>query len=87
MGRQATQYKQWAYDIKNGAGVQVYAYIHPVYGNRGVAFVDTEADAAVQVDCDARLNMDCITPPNGVQRWIADKVAIRTYWRLRDTER
>ncbi len=87
VGRQSAPYSQWAYDIKNGPGVHVYAYVHPVHGNRGIAFVDLEQDAVVQVDVDRLLNMDCLTPPNGAQRWVADKVAIGSYWRLSDTER
>lgn len=87
VGRRPAEYLQWAFDIKNGAGVHVYAYIHPVHGNRGLAFVDLHWDAIVQVDYDSQLNMDCLTPPNGAQRWLTDKVALGTHWRLQDTER
>lgn len=38
-GRRAADYAQWAYDVKNRAGTQVLAYIHPVHRNRGLAFV------------------------------------------------
>ncbi len=86
-GKTGSQYGQWAYDIKNRAGVHVYAYIHPIHGNRGIAFVDLEQDAIVQFDCDVNQNFDCLTPPSGARRWIADKRALGTHWRLRDTER
>ena len=86
-GRRPDQYAQWAYELENCPGVQVYAYIHPVHGNRGLAFVDLEQDAIVQFDCERNLNFDCITPPNGARRWVADKEAMGAYWRLKDTER
>ncbi len=86
-GRTGRQYAQWAYDIKNRAGVRVCAYIHPIHGNRGIAFVDLEQDAIVQFDCDVNQNFDCLTPPSGARRWIADKLALGTHWRLHDTER
>jgi hypothetical protein len=81
------QYAQLAYDIKNAAGVHVYAYIHPIWHNRGLAFVDLERDSIVLFDCAETLNRDLFSPPNGAARWIRNHVHMGTHWRLRDTER
>ncbi len=86
-GRKAGPYAQWAYDIKNAPGVHVYAYIHPVHRNRGLAFLDPAHDVVVLFDCEASLNRDCFTPSSGARQWVADKTATGTHWRLRDTER
>lgn len=86
-GRRGSGYAQWAYDIKNAAGTQIYAYIHAVYGNRGLAFVDHVQDVIVQYDCQERLNMDLWSPPAGTTRWVTDRTQSGTHWRLRDTER
>lgn len=87
VGRQADAYAQWAYDTKNRPGTRVYAYIHPVKGNRGLAFVDLDQDVVVQFDCDQNLNFDCLQPSQGTRPWVADKEASRAMWRLKDTER
>lgn len=87
LGRRGAEYAQWAFDIKNRAGVLVVAYVHPVKRNRGLAFVDLDADTIVLVDMDLNLNFDCISPANGTRRWLADKTSAGTHWRLRDTER
>jgi hypothetical protein len=86
-GRKGAEYAQWAYDIKNAAGVHVYAYIHPVYGNRGLAFVDHAQGAVVLYDCDVPQNRDLFSPPAGFTRWLKDHTEAGTHWRLRDTER
>lgn len=86
-GHTPAAYAQRAYDIKNRAGVYVLAYIHPVHGNRGLAFVDVEWDMVVQFDCEQHLNFDCLSPANGAKRWMAEQLARETHWRLKDTER
>jgi hypothetical protein len=86
-GRRSAEYAQWAYDVKNAAGVHVYAYVHARYGNRGLAFLDLDDDAIVLFDCDESLNRDVFSPPNGAARWLKEHVQLETHWRLRDTER
>lgn len=86
-GLRGPDYAQLAYDTKNAPGIQVFAYIHPVWRNRGLAFVDLDADVVVLVDVDENLNRDLFRPVNGARRWLADKTASGTHWRLRDTER
>ncbi len=86
-GLKGPQYAQRAYDLKNSPGVHIYAYIHPVHRNRGLAFVDLTQDAIVLFDCDKSLNYDLFSPPNGAKRWLRDHAVTGTHWRLKDTER
>jgi hypothetical protein len=87
LGRQGPAYAQWAYEIKNGPGVLVLAYIHHVHRNRGLAFVDHQQDAIVLFDVEENQNRDVFSPLNGSRRWVTDKTANGTHWRLKDTER
>jgi hypothetical protein len=86
-GKRPSDYAQLAYDIKNRPGTQVFAYIHPVKRNRGVAFVDLGADLIVLFDADLARNFDLFSPSSGARRWLKDKTTAGTHWRLRDTER
>jgi hypothetical protein len=86
-GKRADAYADWAYLIKNRPGVRVYAYIHPVHLNRGLAFVDMDEGWIVQFDADLNQNFECFRPPKGIRPWVADKEALGTHWRLKETER
>lgn len=85
-GRRPEQYAEWAQLIKRRAGVEVYAYIHPVHQNRGLAFVDHREGAVVNFDLDKQLNFDCFVPARPTRLWLADQVRRGLYRRLRDTE-
>jgi hypothetical protein len=85
-GRRPEQYADWAQTVKKRAGIEVYAYIHPVQRNRGLAFVDHREGVVVNYDLDQQMNFDCFVPARPTRLWIADKLASKLYRRIRDTE-
>lgn len=86
-GRTPDQYHQWTQMLKYRAGVEVYAFVHPIHRSRSIAFVDHAEGAVVSVDLDERKNRDTYSPARPTRLWVADQIERGLYHRLRDTER
>lgn len=79
-----TQYQALAQAIKRRPGTHVYAFIHIVHGNEGLAFIDPERRLLVWFSLDDHVNMSCFYLEETLEAFLDQKGDL--YWRLPDTE-
>jgi hypothetical protein len=80
----AAQYKTLAQSVKRRPGTQVYALIHIIHGNEGLAFIDPERRVLVWFNLDEARNFSCFYLEESVDAFLEQKGDF--YWRLPDTE-
>jgi len=80
----AAQYKALAQAVKRRPGTQVYAYVHLIHGNEGLAFIDPERRLLVWFNLDVNRNFSCFYFEESVDAFLEQKGDF--YWRLPDTE-
>jgi hypothetical protein len=78
------QYKALAQSVKRRPGTQVYAFIHLIHGNEGLAFIDPERRLLVWFNLDVNRNLSCLYLEESVDAFLELKGDL--YWRLPDTE-
>ena len=79
-----SQYQALAQSIKRRPGIHVYAFVHVIHGNEGLAFIDPERRLLVWYSLDDQVNMSCFYLEETVEAFLAQKGDL--YWRLPDTE-
>lgn len=83
-GRTVAQYREWTQAIKRRPGTLVYAIIHVVHGNEGLAFIDPRERSLVWYHLEWAANLSCLYIEESLDDFIASKGEL--YWRLPDTE-
>lgn len=78
------QYVALAQSVKRRPGTQVYALIHIIHGNEGLAFIDPEHRLLVWFSLDAHRNFSCFYLEETLDVFLEQKGDF--YWRLPDTE-
>lgn len=78
------RYVALAQSVKRRPGTQVYALIHIIHGNEGLAFIDPERRLLVWFSLDAHRNFSCFYLEETLDVFLEQKGDL--YWRLPDTE-
>ncbi len=78
------QYVALAQSVKRRPGTHVYALVHIVHGNEGLAFIDPNLRVLVWFNLDDNCNLSCLYLEESVDAFLEQKGDM--YWRLPDTE-
>jgi hypothetical protein len=79
-----TQYVALTQSVKRRPGTQVYALIHSIHGNEGLAFIDPDRRVLVWFNLDDQVNLSCFYLEETLDAFLRPKGDL--YWRLADTE-
>ena len=79
-----SQYTALARSVKRRPGSHVYALIHVIHTNEGLAFIDPERRLLVWFNLEAHRNFSCFYLEESVDAFLGQKGEF--YWRLPDTE-
>jgi hypothetical protein len=78
------QYRSLAQSVKRRPGTLVYALVHLVHGNEGLAFIDRDRRILVWFNLETQRNLSCLYLEETVDAFLEQKGDF--YWRLPDTE-
>lgn len=78
------QYVALAQSIKRRPGTHVYAFVHIVHGNEGLAFIDPQRRILVWFNLDESRNFSCFYLEETLENFLKQKGDL--YWRLPETE-
>ncbi len=83
-GRSIPEFCRWVQEVKSRSGVQVFAFVHPIHANEGIAFHDPADNLLVWVNTEDACNVSIVEVDEILKHQLTSEDG--QYWRLPDTE-